>query len=445
MKKLLMFLTLFFITLLGINEVNASHYSDCKDKCKNDTHSDTSSYNKCLKSCDDSLEDYCKSKSNGSSIAYDNCMKQGGSTSDSSLLSELDDVQCTYNVDCDELAQLFPGASIASNTGMSTVGLKKSISQIKISIINSKMSVLVDGTKPSQEELNNKMVASFCGYDYNGANHSGIEVTNLVGNDDYKKSITENSLSCPYLVIKYNGTLSAEKYNESGYDDKFVIVTGSKTTTYYNGSTTEGSSNNKFTCFYECKFNGDTETVSIDKNLDSSFTLNARYYESGAYSSNWYDEIREWGSYDDCSSKLYTYGSPGSLYITSKTKKNDNSYGTCTKINASKYYGVSIIENVKDDYTAVCGILTKDAQDFIYRILDWIKYGALVLTIGLSIFDFFKAVASEEDDAFKKAAKKLMRRVIVVVILFLLPVILEFILKLTHIQGVDRNNPLCTK
>jgi len=97
-----------------------------------------------------------------------------------------------------------------------------------------------------------------------------------------------------------------------------------------------------------------------------------------------------------------------------------------------------------DEYTAVCGILTKDAQDFIYRILDWIKYGALVLTIGLSIFDFFKAVASEEDDAFKKAAKKLMRRVIVVVILFLLPVILEFILKLTHIQGVT-DDPLCTK
>ena len=68
-----------------------------------------------------------------------------------------------------------------------------------------------------------------------------------------------------------------------------------------------------------------------------------------------------------------------------------------------------------------------------------------LISKGLSIFDFFKAVASEEDDAFKKAAKRLMRRVIVVIALFLLPVILEFILKLVHIQGINADDPLCTK
>ncbi|MBQ9181774.1 MAG: hypothetical protein IJ134_03985 [Bacilli bacterium] len=99
----------------------------------------------------------------------------------------------------------------------------------------------------------------------------------------------------------------------------------------------------------------------------------------------------------------------------------------------------------KDDIEAVCGILTPNAQEFIYRILDWIKYLALVLTVALSILDFFKAMSSEEDDSFKKAASKLTKRIIVVVVLFLLPVLLEFVLKLVHIQGINSSDPMCMK
>lgn len=65
----------------------------------------------------------------------------------------------------------------------------------------------------------------------------------------------------------------------------------------------------------------------------------------------------------------------------------------------------------------------------VYNVLKWAKYIAPVLVIILSMLDFIKAIASQSDDEMKKAQGKFVKRLIVAALLFLLPFIINFVLK----------------
>lgn len=67
--------------------------------------------------------------------------------------------------------------------------------------------------------------------------------------------------------------------------------------------------------------------------------------------------------------------------------------------------------------------------NLVYNVLKWGKYIAPVLVIILSILDFIKAIASQNDDDMKKAQGKFIKRLIIAAILFLLPLIINFMLK----------------
>lgn len=73
--------------------------------------------------------------------------------------------------------------------------------------------------------------------------------------------------------------------------------------------------------------------------------------------------------------------------------------------------------------------LTTTIISFISNILKWAKYIAPVLVIILSILDFIKAIAAQNDDDMKKAQGKFVKRLIVAALLFLLPLIINFMLK----------------
>ena len=79
----------------------------------------------------------------------------------------------------------------------------------------------------------------------------------------------------------------------------------------------------------------------------------------------------------------------------------------------------------------------------INNILKFVRYVALALVIALGALDFMKAAGSGEPDAMKKSGQSFMKRMIAVVILFLLPVIVDFILNMVNIYGVDPNNIDC--
>lgn len=97
----------------------------------------------------------------------------------------------------------------------------------------------------------------------------------------------------------------------------------------------------------------------------------------------------------------------------------------------------------KIEFQAGCDVISNDLRAWLIQLLDIIKIGGLVLTLIFGMLDFFKGVTSGEADAMKKVFKSFSRRLIAVVVLFLIPLLIEFLLGLITINGIDASNPLC--
>lgn len=80
------------------------------------------------------------------------------------------------------------------------------------------------------------------------------------------------------------------------------------------------------------------------------------------------------------------------------------------------------------------GTLGTDLTTFIIDLFDIIKWIALALAIALGMLDFFKAITGGKDDALVKAAKQFAKRLIAVAALFILPLLLNWLLKMS---GID--------
>lgn len=76
------------------------------------------------------------------------------------------------------------------------------------------------------------------------------------------------------------------------------------------------------------------------------------------------------------------------------------------------------------------GVLSQDLLNYIGNIFKMAKYIISALLIILTILDFITAISSQKDEKIKKAMNKFMKRLIAVVLIFLLPIILEFLIKL---------------
>lgn len=68
--------------------------------------------------------------------------------------------------------------------------------------------------------------------------------------------------------------------------------------------------------------------------------------------------------------------------------------------------------------------------NYLHLILSIMRYLAIILALGFSVIDFFKAVYSQDKDLLKKATMTAIKRVIYAVVIFFIPIILEFILSL---------------
>ena len=81
----------------------------------------------------------------------------------------------------------------------------------------------------------------------------------------------------------------------------------------------------------------------------------------------------------------------------------------------------------------------KRFSTLLIQLLELLRIAGAVLFVGLGIADFAKATMSGEQDLLKKASSNFIKRGIALVILFLLPIVLNLILKLAGIS----TNPLC--
>ena len=71
-----------------------------------------------------------------------------------------------------------------------------------------------------------------------------------------------------------------------------------------------------------------------------------------------------------------------------------------------------------------------DVKQDMKNLFDFMKVLVPLLVIGLSTFDFIKAITEKDDKDIKKAFSRLMKRLICAVILFFLPVLLELLMNM---------------
>lgn len=72
------------------------------------------------------------------------------------------------------------------------------------------------------------------------------------------------------------------------------------------------------------------------------------------------------------------------------------------------------------------GAVKVDIQNFF----NFFKIIVPLLVIGLSSFDFIKAITEKDDKDIKKAFTRLIKRLVYAVILFFLPVILNYLMNM---------------
>ena len=170
----------------------------------------------------------------------------------------------------------------------------------------------------------------------------------------------------------------------------------------------------------------------------------------------------------------------GGILSKSDTEKRDikDSEGTLYADKLSNIYVKSVYSSIKY-YGEICGFefdeakfIEKTREEFetrkynlpkidldskfdcnsISEIADLISTAyfiieilALVLLVGLTILDYAKVILSGEQDEMKKSNKRLLTRLIIATLILLLPMLINLVLGIFHIEGFDSENPLCVE
>lgn len=92
-----------------------------------------------------------------------------------------------------------------------------------------------------------------------------------------------------------------------------------------------------------------------------------------------------------------------------------------------------------------CGSLGNKIVNWIFRIVRIVRYAVPVLLIILSILDYIKALAADDENEMKKVTGRFVRRLIAASLIFIIPFILDFVLKIFDIPGLNASNPFCAK
>ena len=98
--------------------------------------------------------------------------------------------------------------------------------------------------------------------------------------------------------------------------------------------------------------------------------------------------------------------------------------------------------NHKSSY---CGSLGNGIVNWLFKIIRIIRYSLPPLMIILSVLDFIKAISEEDENKMKETTKRFFRRLIAVALLFIVPFIINFILHMFNIPGLNASNPFCAK
>lgn len=114
--------------------------------------------------------------------------------------------------------------------------------------------------------------------------------------------------------------------------------------------------------------------------------------------------------------------------IISKSNTDDPCVNRCLQLN-KEMLDLKKAHGMGNKLDKNCNLLSTKLIGYIYNILKWIKYIIPALVIILNIMDLIKAIASSNEDSMKKAQGRFVKRLIVAALVFLLPLIINFLLK----------------
>ena len=180
------------------------------------------------------------------------------------------------------------------------------------------------------------------------------------------------------------------------------------TCTYQNNIGSDGVSR-KLTITYHSS-NNVSATYFGDINLNMEVDVSA--IKNSEYFKNW-----------ECPSE-------DNVYISFKNNKKYVSYDK-NDDSDHKFTGINNFPNGdSQELTDKCKVIPDAIKTYLKQALKLIRWGALVLMVILGTLDFVKAAAADDQDSMKKASQNFIKRLIAVIILFLLPLLLEAILRI---------------
>lgn len=92
-----------------------------------------------------------------------------------------------------------------------------------------------------------------------------------------------------------------------------------------------------------------------------------------------------------------------------------------------------------------CGSLGHKIVSWLFKIIKFVRYAIPALLIILSILDYIKAIASDSEDEMKKVVSRFSKRLIAAALIFIIPFVLEFILNIFNLPGLNADNLFCAK
>lgn len=195
------------------------------------------------------------------------------------------------------------------------------------------------------------------------------------------------------------------------------------------------------------------DSVTLVANLTDSKFGNNQFNSSGCYSSSEEATLnKEFNTIVKYQSNPYLmkmYKNNGYAGFANNVVNNYKDGGQCSAsfsgFRDSAIEALKVLNSSQDpnagDYDNDCDYILGDPKrpgtpayyvDLVFR---FIKFIAPLIVIGLTIFDYIKAIASSDGDLITKTNKKTIKRLIFALLLFVTPIIISYILTLIGVQG----------
>lgn len=244
--------------------------------------------------------------------------------------------------------------------------------------------------------------------------------------DDYSKKNENCEASGGFVQLEYDFAFYSSPLSKNEAQKFFGCYMEERTFTLEeteNMTSEEKKEKDPYSCY---DFSNAMKT--IDKTLkDNTCDNNPKFDEA-------YNDINNL-----CSSYRSSFNYKTANDGTDSGEEAENCMKACNALNDE----IDDKCSVEPPKGAYCGTFGNDMINWIIKIFKYVRYGLPAILIILSVMDFIKAITQEDDSKMKEAQKRFIHRLIAIALLFVIPFLLNFVLRIFNIPGLDAKNPFC--